>query len=126
MNSKKFPIRADASRLDVFVEFVSACARIRTYDALLQILANRARRSWNSNAFAFLLCDDNRQILRIIVIEDHSSREVSSDEIRLSEMDLILQVLISGAASNRNTALCIPMESAGRIVGVLSLASKTK
>jgi diguanylate cyclase (GGDEF)-like protein len=124
LNSNRLPLEADDSRLDVFFKFVSVCAWVRDYDALLQVLSRCSHRLAEFEHLSILLCDANRQISRIFVVEDHSAREIRNDEIQLSEMDLILQVLISGAESKSHTAMCIPMESADHMVGVLSLTAK--
>ena len=124
LNSNEFPIEVGVSRLDVMFDFVSACTRVRDDGTLLRVLSNCAHRLVEFERLSILLCDYDRQIRRIIAIEDHSSREIRSDEIQLSEMDLILQVLISGEVARSSNSMCIPMESAEHMVGVLSLTSK--
>lgn len=115
---------SNTGRLERFLEFASACASLREFDPLIRLLAQRAPCLVEYERLSILLCDDSRQIQRAIEIKADTSREVSPDEIPLSEMGLILQTLISGTTSKDAAGLCTPMMSGGRLIGVLSLATK--
>ena len=115
---------SDTERLERFLEFASACSSLREFDPLIRLLVQRAPYLVEFERITILLCDDSRQIKRAIEVRERTSREVSPDQIQLSEMDLILRTLIDGAASNGAAGLCSPMMSAGRLIGVLFLASK--
>jgi diguanylate cyclase (GGDEF)-like protein len=112
----------ESVRLEGFLKLVSACARLRDYDPLLSLLAQRTHRLLEFERFNILLCDDGRQIVKSFVIEDHSSQEVPPEEIQLSQMELIFQTLVTGAASSGAAGICTPMISAGRLIGVICLA----
>jgi diguanylate cyclase (GGDEF)-like protein len=114
---------SETGRLERFLEFASACSSLREFDSLIRLLVQRAPHLVEFDRLSIVLCDDSRQILRVLEIKDHTSREVSTDEIQLSEMDLILQTLIDGTVAKGAAGWCTPMTSGGRLIGVLFLAS---
>jgi len=114
----------EKGRLEGLLQFVSACARLREYDSVLRLLAQRAHWLFEFECLTILLCDDSRQILKTIIIADHASREVSSDEIHPAEVRAIFETLKTGAASNGAGRICIPLLSAGRLIGVLCFATR--
>jgi diguanylate cyclase (GGDEF)-like protein len=120
------PSEVDTVRLERILEFASACSSLREFDPLIRLLAQRAPYLVECERLSILLCDNSRQIQRAIEIKARTSREVSPDEIPLSEMGLILQTLISGTTSKDAAGLCTPMVSGGHLIGVLFLAAKYK
>jgi diguanylate cyclase (GGDEF)-like protein len=119
------PYENDTRRLDMLLQFVSACSRLREYDPMLRLLAQRAHWLFEFERLTILLCNDNRQILKTIIFEDHASREVTSDEIHPSEVRAIFETLNSGTASNGAGRICIPLSSAGCLIGVLCLVTRS-
>jgi diguanylate cyclase (GGDEF)-like protein len=115
---------SDTGRLERFLEFASACSSLSEFDALIRLMVQRAPYLVEFERLTILLCDDSRQIQRAIEIKGHTSREVSPDEIQLSEMDLFLKTLIDGSVSRSAAGLCTPMMAGGHLVGVLFLAAK--
>jgi hypothetical protein len=89
----------DTGRLERFLEFASACSSLSEFDALVRLLVERAPYLVEFERITILLCDDSRQIQRAIEIKGHTSREVSPDELQLSEMDLSLRTWIHGTVS---------------------------
>lgn len=112
----------ESVRLEGFLKLVSECARLQECDPLLCLLAQCTHRLLEFERFNILLCDYSRQIVRSFVIEGHASREVPPEDIHLSQMELILQTLVTGAASSSAAAICTPMISDGRLIGVICLA----
>ena len=116
------PAAPGAGRLEAFFELVSDCTRFQEYDPIFHLLAQRIHGLFEFERFSILLCEENRQILKTIVIEDCISREVPPDEIPLTEMGLILQTLVTGESSSGAVGICVPMLSGGRMIGLLCLA----
>jgi len=110
-------------RFDAFLEFISACSRVRDFKALLLELAEYLPKHMEFGRFSLVLCDENRQIWRIMALEESTFEDISSDEIPLSEMDFVLQTLITGRSLQRTSNMCLPMKSSGRLLGVLSVTS---
>ena len=113
----------ETPRLRVFLKFVSECVRLRGYDALFRLLAQRAHWLLKFRHLTIVICDEHRRILSAIVIKDHTLRELSTDQIPASEMEFLLDALATGATANGSYAMCAPMISAGRTIGAMSYAS---
>jgi len=124
LDSDKTSTEIDSFPFDEFLEFISACSRVRDFKTLLLELAQYLPKLVEFERLTILLCDDNRQIWRVVAMEDTEFAEVASDEIQLSEMDAVLQTLVTGRSFQGTSNTCIPMESAGRLIGVLSVATK--
>src|SRR6187402_1858245 len=112
----------DSHRLEALFGFVSECARLRDYDPLLRLLSQRGHWLIDFDRLTILLYDDHRQVLRTIVIEEHSLRDVSSDDIQLSEIGSIFETLKTGTSSGGAIRVCTPLISAGFPNGVLCFA----
>ena len=59
-----------AGRLNVLLEVLSACARLRDAESLFRVLAEGARGLIDFERFTVVLCDDQRHIVRAVLIED--------------------------------------------------------
>jgi diguanylate cyclase (GGDEF)-like protein len=70
-----------------------------------------------------VLCGENCEILKTIVIENRIWRELPPVQIPLSEMDLILQTLISRELSSGAIGISVPMLSGGHMIGLLCIAT---
>jgi diguanylate cyclase (GGDEF)-like protein len=124
LDSENSSIDNSSFRFDAFLDFMSACSRVRDFKALLMELAEYLPNHLEFGRFSLLLCDDNRQIWRIVGLQEGAFEDVSSDQVPLSEMDIVLQTLITGRPIHRTSNMCLPMESDGRLIGVLSAVSK--
>jgi diguanylate cyclase (GGDEF)-like protein len=112
-------------RIEMLLQFVSACARLREYESLIAHLAQRTHWLLEFERLTVMLCDDNRQILKTIIIEDHASCEVPSDKIHSSELRPLLETLKTGAASNGAGRIYTPLISDGCMIGVLCFARRS-
>jgi len=126
VDSEKHSTDAESRQFDEILDFVSACSGVRDFKTLLMELEEYLPRFLEFRRVIILLCDDNRQIWRIVAMEDAVFEDISSSQISLSEMDAILQTLITEKKVQSTADICIPMESAGHIVGVLSVESKNE
>jgi diguanylate cyclase (GGDEF)-like protein len=113
----------DAGRLEDFLELISACIPLREHDSIFSLMAQHADGLFEFERFNILLCDENRQVLKTVVIKDNASHVVQLDEIQLSEMDLILQTLVTGEVASGSVGVCVPMVVGGRMVGLLCLVT---
>src|SRR5260370_29574899 len=113
-----------AGRLDLLLETLSACARLRDVESLFRVLAKRAGRLIDCERFTVVLCDDPRRIVRAVLIENHAAREGRAIEMHPSEADLIRQVLATATPSNGIAGMCSPMETDGRLLGALCFAAR--
>jgi diguanylate cyclase (GGDEF)-like protein len=113
----------DALLLEEMFELVSACSHLQVHDSMFCLLAQRIHRIFEFKRISILLCGENREILKTVVIENRIWREVQPEQIQLSEMDLILQALISGEVSSGSVRISVPMLSGGRMIGLLCIAT---
>ena len=113
----------DARQLEEMFELVSACSRLQVHDSMFYLLAQRIHRIFEFKRISILLCGENREILKTVVIENRVWREVQPEQIQLSEMDLILQTLISGEVSSGGVGISVPMLSGGHMIGLLCIAT---
>ena len=115
------PNEIHSHRLEALFGFVSECARLRDYDPLLRLLSQRGHWLIDFDRLTILLYEDLPQVLRTIVIEGHSFRDVSS-EIQRSEIGSIFEALKTGTSSGGAIRICSPLISAGFPNGVLCFA----
>ena len=113
----------DALQLEEMFELVSACSHLQVHDSMFYLLAQRIHRIFEFDRISILLCGENREILKTVVIENRIWREVQPEQIQLSEMDLILQTLISGEVSSGAAGISVPMLSGGHMIGLLCIAT---
>jgi diguanylate cyclase (GGDEF)-like protein len=118
------PHELAVGRLNLLLEMLSACARLRDAESLFRVLAERAGRLIDCERFTVVLCDDHRRIVRSVLIEDHAAREDRASEMSPSEADLIRQVLATAALSNGIAGMCSPMETDGRLLGAICFAAR--
>jgi diguanylate cyclase (GGDEF)-like protein len=111
-------------RVQVLFRFVSACARIREWTSVLNLLAEHARFLFRFDRLSINLCDDGRQIVRSTVIHQKLlANDVAASQMNPSDMAAILETLATGHERCDARTICVPMVSSGRVVGVLCLAS---
>lgn len=113
----------DAMQLEEMFELVSACSHLQAHDSIFSLLAQRIHRIFEFERISILICGENREILKTIVIENRIWREAQPEQISLSEMDLILQTLISGEVSSGAVGISVPMLSGGHVIGLLCIAT---
>ena len=119
------PNEIESRRLEGLFQFVSECARLREYDPLLHLLAQRAHELIEFDRFTIFLYDNDRQVLKTTIIEHHVSREVSSDDTPLSEIGSIFEKLKTERDFGAAIRICTPLISAGCMTGLLCLTKRS-
>jgi diguanylate cyclase (GGDEF)-like protein len=113
------PDQHAAGRLNLLLEVLSASARLRDAESLFRVLAEGARGLIDFERFTVVLCDDQRQIVRAVLIENQTARDVQAIELHPSDANAIRQALATATPSNGTSGLCNPMELDGRVLGLL-------
>lgn len=120
------PDRHTIARVNVLIETLSALARQHDAESLFRVLAERVDELIECKRFTVVLCDDNGRIMQSVLIADHAARAIPEIEIHLADIDVIRRVIATGTPATGTAGICSPMESDGRLVGVVCCAARTE